>query len=152
VRERWLSAPGWRDAFEGLLSLRQLSLRDLTALVPAVHWPGARCGELPCALDRDGAIVGGGSVRVDAAAYRGACGALAAAAAALEDCHLELCALLAATPTLLTGARPGATGMRAARPEPASWVMRSQLQGTGRASGVRAVCMKDEASPSNDVC
>ena len=117
VRERWVSAPGWRDAFEALLMLRQPTPRDLRALVPRAHWRGAagggrqspagvfsdpvgsRTGEAACGAHLPEPDLGG-----DEGEYRGACVALAAAAAAAEERHLELCAVLAATPTLLTGA------------------------------------------------
>lgn len=117
VRERWVSAPGWRDAFEALLTLRQPIARDLRALVPRAHWQGAAGGgrqspeggpsdpvgsrpdEAACRVQLSGLGSGG-----DESEYRGACAALAAAAAAVEERHLELCAVLAATPMLLTGA------------------------------------------------
>ena len=117
VRERWVSSPGWRDACEALLTLRQPTPRDLRALVPRAHWRGAAgggrqslegvasdpvgsCqGEAACGIQ----LPGSGSGMEDE--YRDACAALAAAAAAAEERHLELCAVLAATPAMLTGAR-----------------------------------------------
>ena len=119
VRERWVSAPGWRDAFEALLTLRQPTPRDLRALVPRAHWRGAagsgRQSPVADACDPVGSCLDEAARRVRLSGlgfgveeeYRDACAALAVAAAAVEERHLELCAVLAATPTLLTGARPG---------------------------------------------
>lgn len=106
VRERWLAAPGWRDAFETLLTLRQPTSSDLKTLLPAVYWPGAAAGEFlgPLAPDPELPGLHERRVRVDEAAYRAACERLGEAAAAVEERHFELCALLAATPALLTGA------------------------------------------------
>ena len=116
VRERWVSAPGWRDAFEALLTLRQPTPRDLRTLVPRAHWMGTAAGERESREGSNDSVrscpgeaactaqlpdLGSGADEGD---YRGACAALAAASAAVEDRHLELCAVLAATPTLLTGA------------------------------------------------
>lgn len=117
VRERWVSAPAWRDAFEALLTLRQPTPRDLRALVPRAHWRGAAGGgrQSPEGISSDpvgscpgeaarGVRLSGLGSGADEGEYRAACAALAAAAAAVEERHLELCAVLAATPTLLTGA------------------------------------------------
>ncbi|KAK9841055.1 hypothetical protein WJX81_008302 [Elliptochloris bilobata] len=108
VRERWLSTPGWRDAYEGLMTLHQPTPRDLEVLIPAVQWMGAAAckPETPAGSGPDKASAAHNPrhvVRENEGAYRGACAALAAAAAAVEERHLELCAVLAATPTLLTG-------------------------------------------------